>query len=320
MTEDEARAAALALMPQGAAPLALAELEHYLAAAAGLDPTTSSVRFDLDAMTEDERDLLADHGRSPVIVTVPTQEAVLQTLRTAASEEREQLEEILTAYRDVLHERRTHSWRSQTREDGVTFEVIEPDWPNKPGAGRRDRVSLLAKYREQIEEITVGEEARAWTEDLDVCNRQARDDAWTRQHQLDREEERQRVEAVGRLRDWALVDGSERVRLLIEEDMDAWYAIAEDEYFTEHTPPRLRAARRRAGPESARTDSSGHPRPPRRPPPCRRGRCARRTSTGLDRRHHRTGPAVRVLGRNDLHHRTARRTPNRVARSVRRHG
>ena len=36
MTEDEARAAALALMPQGVEPLTLSELEQYLAAAADL--------------------------------------------------------------------------------------------------------------------------------------------------------------------------------------------------------------------------------------------------------------------------------------------
>lgn len=41
---------------------------------AGLDPETTHLEVDLDAISQEERDLLADHTSQPVYVTTPTAE------------------------------------------------------------------------------------------------------------------------------------------------------------------------------------------------------------------------------------------------------
>jgi hypothetical protein len=46
--------------------------DHAASIRAGLDPAAASIAVELDAITPEERDLLADHGGVPVTVTTPT--------------------------------------------------------------------------------------------------------------------------------------------------------------------------------------------------------------------------------------------------------
>lgn len=203
---------------------------------AGLDPSATSVAVDLDAITQDERDLLADHTATPVAVTTPTVEALLDALRAAAAEERKKLNTILEAYRTTLRERRVKTWTSQTKDGGITYEVVQPDWPSGRAFAGGAWSSVVGKHHLKLREITESDEAAAWTAELEATNKQVRDAAWVEQRNLDRQQAEDRERGIARLREWAIQNGSERVRLLIEEDMNAWLAIAEDEFFAAHTP------------------------------------------------------------------------------------
>lgn len=206
---------------------------------AGLDPATTTLEVDLDAITQEERDLLADHDGRPVPVTTPTIECLFEALRTAAGEELEVLTEILAAHRAVLRERRVKSWQQPVAaSDDETFTVVQPDWPEYGrGAIRtRDWTPVVAKHRDKIHEITHGDEAAGWTRELEAINKEVRERALNQWYEADRAEDRAREEGKARLHEWAIENGSERVKLLIEENMATWYGLAEDEYVAHHTP------------------------------------------------------------------------------------
>lgn len=205
---------------------------------AGLDPDTSSVAVDLDAITQEERDLLADHSGDPVNVATPTVGNLFEALRAAAAEEQATLTEILDAHRAVQQERRVHTWQETLPNGEVAYDVVRPDWPTASRAlpGRDAWSSVMAKHHRKVHQITHGPEATEWMRELDVRNAESRE--WARRAQRDAEEARRREheQRLTRLRRWALRSGSERVRLLIEEEMAAWIDVAEEEYFTLHTP------------------------------------------------------------------------------------
>lgn len=206
---------------------------------AARDPATTSLAVDLDAITQDERDLLADHDGRPVPVTTPTIEDLFAALRASAAEELELLTEILDAHRDVLRERRVRTWQKPiAASDDETYTVAEPDWPEygRGAARTRDWTPVIAKHRDEIHEITHGDEAAAWTRELEAINKEARERALNQWYDAGRAEDRAREEGIARLKEWAIENGSERVRLLIEENMATWYGLAEDEYFAHHTP------------------------------------------------------------------------------------
>lgn len=206
---------------------------------AALDPATTTLEVDLDAITQDERDLLADHDGRPVPVNTPTVEDLFAALRAAAAEELEVLTEILDAHRDVLRERRVKTWQKPVAaSDDETYTVAQPDWPEYGrGAIRtRDWTPVIVKHRDKIHEITHGEEAATWTRELEAHNKETRERALNQRHEANRAEDRAREEGIARLKAWAIENGSERVRLLIEENIATWYGLAEDEYFAHHTP------------------------------------------------------------------------------------
>lgn len=208
---------------------------------AGLDPDTASIAVDLDASTQEERDLLADHSGQPVNVTTPTVEHLFEALRAAAAEEHATLTEILDAHRTVLQERRVQTWQEPLPSGEATYDVVKPDWPAAGRAipGRDNWTKVMAKHHRKVHQITHGTEATEWVRELDALNAESSERA--RRAHLDAEEARQRQHELGiaRLRQWATRNGSERVRLLIEEEMNAWIDVAEDEYFTLHTPDRF---------------------------------------------------------------------------------
>ncbi len=205
---------------------------------AGLDPDTTSITVDLDAITQEERHLLADHSGEPVTVATPTVEDLFETLRSVAAEEQATLTDILDAYRAVLQERRVHTWQEPLPSGEVTYAVVRPDWPAASRAipGRDTWSPVMAKHHRKVRQITHGAEATEWMRELDALNAESREQA--RRAQRDAEEARQREheQRIARLRQWAMRNGSERVHLLIEEQMTAWIDVAEDEYFTLHTP------------------------------------------------------------------------------------
>lgn len=205
---------------------------------AGLDPGAASIAVDLDAITQEERDLLADHGGKPVTVTTPTVEDLFEALRTAAAGERAKLAEILDAHRAVLQERRVRTWREQLPSGGAAYDVVEPDWPNV-GRGtpwRRNWGEIMARHHDKVRQITHGDEAAAWLRELLTLNTESRQRARNEQHELDQARQREHEQGIARLKEWAMRNSSERVRLLIEEEMDSWFSAAEDEYFADHTP------------------------------------------------------------------------------------
>jgi hypothetical protein len=205
---------------------------------AGLDPDTTSIAVDLDAITQEQRDLLADHSGEPVTVATPTVEDLFDALRAVAAEEQATLTEILDAHRAVLQERRAKTWQEPLPSGEVTYDVVKPDWPAAGRAipGRDTWSPVMAKHHRKVHQIIHGSEATEWMRELDALNADSR--ARARRTQRDAEEARQREheQRIARLRQWAMRNGSERVRLLIEEEMTAWIDVAEDEYFTLHTP------------------------------------------------------------------------------------
>lgn len=203
---------------------------------AGLDPDVRSLSVDLEAVTAEERDLLAAHGRNPVEVTTPTVASLFEALRRAAADERARVDKVRDAYLTVLRERRVKIRRRHITPGGVSYDVIEPDWPSWRNLAGRDWQMLMLAHRDVSVAITQSEEARAWVEELERANQAAHDHAWAQQRAADEAEERGRAQAVARLRAWALEHGSARVRLLIEEDFESWYQVAEAEFFEAHTP------------------------------------------------------------------------------------
>lgn len=207
---------------------------------AGLDPATTVITVDLDALTEEERDLLADHSGHPVTVTTPTVEDLFDALRTAAVEEQATLAEILDAHRAVLQERRVTTWRDNLPSGDAAYDVTRPDWPDSrrgaPAPGRRDWTDVMAKHHAKVHQITHGPEATEWVRELDILNNQSREQARQAQRDADEARDREQQQAIARLREWAIGNGSERVRLLIEEEMHSWLDVAEDEFFAAHTP------------------------------------------------------------------------------------
>lgn len=203
---------------------------------AGIDPGTTSVPVDLDAITQAERDLLADHDATPVAVTTPTTAALFDALRTTADQERAELDTILDAHRAILRQRRVRTWRNETKPNGVKYDVVQPDWPNPRSIRGRDRAKVARSDYLKVREITESEDARAWAEELEATNQRAREAAWAQQQELDQQEALERERSIDRLRCWATEHGSERVRLLIEESLGAWCTVAEDEFFETHTP------------------------------------------------------------------------------------
>ncbi|KRF20118.1 hypothetical protein ASG90_19380 [Nocardioides sp. Soil797] len=207
---------------------------------AGLDPEATTVEIDLDAITQDERDLLADHNGQPVNVTRPTVEDLFAALRTAAAKEHEAVEEILDAHRAVLEARKVTTWQERLGTSGdFTYDVVEPDWRRarrSAAPGGPDWVAIMARHRDKIREVTEGEEAAAWVRELEAINKDARERALGEWHEAEQAKYREREEGIARLKEWATRNGSERVRLLIEENMATWYGVAEDEYFADHTP------------------------------------------------------------------------------------
>lgn len=206
---------------------------------AGLHPDAESIDVDLDAITQEERDLLAEHDGQSVDVATPTLEHLFDALRAAAAEEADTLAEILQAHRDVLRERRVKTWQQPiAASDGETFTVVRPDWPEYGrGAPRpRDWTPVIVKHRDKIDEIIQADEATAWTRELEALNKDTRERALGQWHEAQKEKERAREEGIDRLKTWATKNGSERVQLLIEENIATWYGLAEDEYFAHHTP------------------------------------------------------------------------------------
>lgn len=211
---------------------------------AGLDPSTESIAVDLDAITQEERDLLADHMGAPIAVTTPTVEDLFETLRATAAAVDALLAELLEAHRDVLRERRVKTWQEPIMSFGEeTYEVTEPDWPRirrTAVPGGPDPLDVMAKHRDKVREITHGAQAAAWRRELDAINQESRDRALREWHEAEEARTRARDEGIARLKEWAMTNGSERVRLLIEENMATWYGVAEDEFFADHTPAGFR--------------------------------------------------------------------------------
>jgi len=205
---------------------------------AGLDPGAASIAVDLGAITQEERDLLADNSGKPVSVTTPTVEDLFEALRAASAEEQATLAEVLDAYRAVLQERRVKTWREQLPSGGATYDVVEPGWPNvgRGIPGRRNWGEVMAKHQDKVRQITHGDEAAAWLRELVTLNTESRERARNEHHDIEEARNQERDHGIARLREWALRNGSERVRLLIEEEMDSWFSVAEEEYFTLHTP------------------------------------------------------------------------------------
>lgn len=202
---------------------------------AGLNPEATSVQVDLDAITQVEPDLLADHDRPPVAVDLPTAEALFDVLRATEAAEQAKLAEILDAYTTTLQQRRTKSWQNHLKPSGTAYDVLAPDWPSVP-MNDRGWSQTIAKHRDKDNAITESPDALTWRTTIDKANKHAQQQAWTRQQEQQEQEALEQRHAVERLRDWALEHGSERVQLLIEEDIPTWYGLAEDEYFTAHTP------------------------------------------------------------------------------------
>jgi hypothetical protein len=203
---------------------------------AGLDPTTTSVAVDLEAITQDERDLLADHDGNPVDVATPTVPDLFASLRASAADERTRLDQVRDAFLAVLRERRTKTWQREIKPGGVAHDVAEPDWPSWRNLGGTDWERLLVRHRSEIQSITEGDEALAWTSELENLNRAAHHHAVAAQSAAEEAAEHQRQNATARLREWVTDHGSPRVCLLVEEGYESWYALAEDEFFTAHTP------------------------------------------------------------------------------------
>lgn len=206
---------------------------------AGLDPAAESIAVDLGAITQGERDLLADHIGAPITVTTPTVEDLFEALRAKAAAADATLAEILAAHRAVLRERRVKTWQEPIVSSGEeTYEVAAPDWPHigRGAAGATDPLAVMAKHRDKVHEITHGEQAAAWRRELDEINKNARERALQEWREAEEAKERAREAGIAELKEWATRNGSERVRLLIEENMASWYGLAEDEYFAAHTP------------------------------------------------------------------------------------
>lgn len=206
---------------------------------AGLDPATTSLEVDLDVISQEERDLLADHGSKPVYVATPTLEHLFEELRAATARESVTLAEILEAHREALRERRVTTWQEQVVPSSEeTYPVSQPEWP-KSGRGAirsSDWTDVMVKHRAKIHEITHGDEAGEWVRELDGINKKARERAFRDWQEAEAAKDRAREEGIARLKEWAVSNGSERVRLLIEENMASWYGVAEDEFFADHIP------------------------------------------------------------------------------------
>jgi hypothetical protein len=163
--------------------------------------------------------------RLPSGITVgPSADDVIAACRQAdAREAAEQAErervarEVREQALQVLRERRT-----TTRSWGE----IVPDWP----------VTWGEAGRAALDEVRALPEAQAWLAELQEQNARAKAEAEAAREAERAKAEAERERALAQLREWALQHGSERVRLLIEEQHRSWRVIAEEEFLRAHVP------------------------------------------------------------------------------------
>jgi len=238
----------------------------------GYDPDTqTTITVDLAALTEGQRTLLAEYTaldlrgqhrllRSPhtqhlIPVTAPTTEAVLDAAAAVREADRARAEQAqareqarvqaeIATMLDALRSRPERTGLRYLRQSApgapaedvssiisgpgvcVEYEIPRADWP-------------FHLASEQVRAIQESADARAWQADLDARAEAARAQAvarlaaeWEGHRAREARDQRQEED----LRTWALEHGSDRMRLLLEEEHDAWRAIAEGEYLDAHTP------------------------------------------------------------------------------------
>jgi len=142
----------------------------------------------------------------------------------------EEAERVLATGRRVLADRlvrvETHRAACEDTKGNtgeVEYEVHEPAWPEADGPMAEAVLDLL-------QQTSVAQE---WVAALREQNAQRRAEA---RAAAEAEMHAAADRRVAALRDWALTHGSERVRLLIDEQHRSWADIAADEYILAHTP------------------------------------------------------------------------------------
>lgn len=211
--------------------------------AAGHDPGEDVLTVDLDGLSPEDRALLARWvtmtagdlmtrgeyrigraGCPDVIIPLPTVDALMTALRAAEAQQAAQEEAERQRYEESIRQ---------------ALEAPLEAWITKPFRGvprvndMPTRVFLTAKAQRDPR-------IQARRQEAEQHALPAAMEEYERAQQA--EAERQRAEAAERqrqeeeLRQWALKRGSERVRLLIEEEHPAWRPVAESEFLTAYTP------------------------------------------------------------------------------------
>lgn len=209
----------------------------------GHDPSNNTIQIDLDTLTEAERDLLARRlvadngymirtarGHWPITVTAPTVEALLEAIRTEEAEiarRRVEEEAAMAAYLQALEGlsaadmagesdwgilRIAQERAGDPKPPALTSEIVKKVFGNPP-PWLRERLEKARK----IEAERKAEEAR-------------------RREEQEAQRRAAEAAALEALRRWAEAHGSERVKLLLDEQHKAWRKVAEAEYIASHTP------------------------------------------------------------------------------------
>lgn len=222
---------------------------------AGHDPEISSIAVDLETIDQNGRALLADydtHRLTAIKVTAPTAEALVDALQRRADEkkatdaEREELvknalEKMLDHYRKKISQRKADELRKPVHVDAPEEGWYIHKTANLSGPADMSKAQHLCHddstaAREVIQraEATVAEwpELKAWENELHKENEAARAKA---KAEAEQQKELKKAKA-DELRAWGVDHGSQRVRLLIEEDHIAWKTITEDEFLDQQTP------------------------------------------------------------------------------------
>lgn len=236
---------------------------------AGADPATKSLAVNLAEIDAEGRELLASYAEAndalhPVEVSAPTVQALLGALadqrvvqQEKAAQEDNTRRALIAELRDVIADRKTRERQGEkpstrvaqarkalegralrarvqlTLRTLVSFSAIEPDWPWQ-----------FTSFKPfHLDEALDGTDGQAWLAELD-CENQERFEA------AEAAEIRRlgdlvaageaalaaAADGLSRLKQWGLDSGSERVRLLIEEDHPGWESVCADEFLEVHTP------------------------------------------------------------------------------------
>lgn len=243
----------------------LVRVDQRRAIREGVDAPSSTAHIEVDPaqLTPAQREVLADfareghdatqeiatwrHGysrRDRISVTRPTSEALIAELDRIATERAAWIEEIEAreAERQARIDREAREALEAVAGQTEEIEIWIDEWGYISSHGVISRKVIAPKLpscwpgkaspelEAQRREIEAEREAA-----IKAAKEAALPELRAKLEAYEAEREAARQAAIDALRAWALEHGSQRLRLLIEEDMD-WQAVAEDEYIYAHTP------------------------------------------------------------------------------------